>query len=677
MKSFRPDIEGLRALSITLVVAYHYCGTWLPGGYIGVDVFFVISGYLITHSLVDLQGTGQTLRQSLFTFWARRARRLLPNALLLLLAVSLVGALWLSDVALSRLGNDVKWAAAYSINWLYVLRAVDYLRWGESDASVLLNYWSLAVEEQFYLLWPLLLLTVWRRTPGGCERALRGAALLAAGLAAVSLGYALWLSQSRLTPAFFSSPARAWELLTGAALALQSRRAGGWPRVLRAGAAWAGLAAVMAAAVLMAPDSQHPGWITLLPVLGSVLLLGSLGNLDSDGALPLREWLGSAPLRALGARSYSIYLWHWPVLVLGTAWLPRGAAWGPALLLGVSLLLAELAFRAVESPARWRWGGGLPAGRVLLLALTGSTLVALAGLALHEIAERSARSGALSTLSRGVAGLPPLRQLQADLPVVYANGCHLGVPQQAPAEGCRLSGTADVPAVLLFGDSHAAQWVPALQPVAAAHGQALLVWTKSGCPSADITVWIAAAGGIYRECDAWREAVFGRLAALRPALVVVSNLIDDDTVVVDRASGQKLRGAAASVAFEAGLVRTLRRLHDAGVPVVLMRDNPRPRKDVLDCLYASADPALCARKRSDALPGDALDLRAARAAAVPVWDLGESICGPQSCPVVTSTGSPPRVHVVYRDDNHLSASFAGTLAPALARQWALQPVQAR
>ena len=666
MKSFRPDIEGLRALSIAFVVTYHYAGAWLPGGYVGVDVFFVISGYLITHSLLDQQVPGQTLQQSLFSFWARRARRLLPNALLVLVVVSVLGALLLPDVALSRLGSDLAWAAAYSINWLYVLRSVEYLRWGETDASVLLNFWSLAVEEQFYLLWPLLLLTVWRRAGDGGERALRAATWLAAGLGLLSLAYALWLSQSRLTLAFFSSPARAWELLAGAALALQSRRRCAWPPALGAAAAWLGLAAVVAAAGTMSSGSQHPGVITLLPVMGTVLLLGGLG---AEPATALRGWLGSAPLRALGARSYSLYLWHWPVLLLGTAWLPQGETWAPLVLLAVSVLLAELAYRAVECPARWRWGRGTPDGRVLLLALACSAVVACAGLALRDLAEDSTRAVAWPMAPRGMAGLPTLRQVKNDLPVVYANGCHLDVARVAPADDCRLGGTADAPAVLLFGDSHAAQWVPALQAAAAANGQAVVSWTKSSCPSADVTVWSTATRGLYRECDAWREAVLSRVVGMRPALVVVSNLIDGETVLVDRATGRQLRGAAAAAAFEVGLERTLRRLQLAGVPVALIRDNPRPRREVLDCIYSSPDPARCGRARADALPADGLDVRAARAAGVVVWDLSDDICGPRSCPAVVFSNKSKVPQVVYRDDNHLTATFAATLGGELARRW--------
>jgi peptidoglycan/LPS O-acetylase OafA/YrhL len=662
MTAFRPDIEGLRALSIVTVVIYHYAPTWLPGGFVGVDVFFVISGYLITHSLLDQHTPGGALSSNLFSFWARRARRLLPNALLVLTAVSVVGALWINDVALSRLGSDVAWAAGYAINWLHVVRSVDYLRWDETHASVLLNFWSLAVEEQFYLLWPVLLLALWRCA--GEERALRAAIALAAAASMLSLVYMLALSPG-ITFAFFASPARAWELLAGATLALYSRRAKGWPPDWNVAAAWAGLAGVLGAAAMMSPTSQHPGWITLVPVLGTVLLIGGLHR--HPGA-PLARWLASAPMRAVGARSYSIYLWHWPVLVLGAAWWPQRTLDSRLLLLVVSLLLAEIAYRFVESPARWRWGRGAATSRVLLFALVGSFLLLTCGTGLRWVAESSARVGRLAAAPHGIAGLPALATVQKDLPIVYANGCHLGVAPVEPADGCHL-GPADASAVLLFGDSHAAQWVPSVQPVAAARGLALLAWTKSSCPSADVTIWNPAARGPYRECDVWREAVFARLASVRPALVIVSNLVDDTTEIVDRTNGRTLSGPEASAAFDAGLVRTLTRLQAAGMTVVLLRDNPRPRHDVIACLYSTSDPSRCERPRNQAIPSMARDASAALAVGVPVWDLNSAICWQLSCPVVVMLADPPRVQVVYRDDNHLTASFASSLAPALEQAW--------
>ncbi|MBP6320106.1 MAG: acyltransferase [Rubrivivax sp.] len=662
MSAFRTDIEGLRALSIALVVVYHYAGPALPGGFVGVDVFFVISGYLITHSLQGAHRPGERLRDELFGFWARRARRLLPHALAVLAAVAAAGALWLDDVAASRLGSDVGWAAGYAINWLYVLRAVDYLRWGETDASVLLNFWSLAVEEQFYLLWPVALLLLWRSTGVDRLRARRWAVAGALGLAVASFAWALWLGQTRLALAFFASPARAWELLAGASLALQQRGGAALPARWAGGVALAGLGAVLVAAFGLSHDSPHPGWLTWLPVGGAVALIAGLGA--APGSVLARVF-GSAPLRALGARSYAIYLWHWPVLMLGNAlWADRSVL-SRLVWLALSVALAEAGFRGVESPARWRWAQGWPAPRLLRWALAGSAVVVLAGFGLRHAADAGGWSQRQA--------LPPLAQVQNDLSVVYANGCHLGVEATVPAANCRLGEGAAT--LLLFGDSHAAQWVPALLPAAAARGHAVLAWTKSSCPSADVTVWNPAARGPYRECDAWREAVFARLAEARPAFVVVANLDDAASEFVDRATGVRLSGPAAAAAFDAGLQRTLQRLRAAGVPAVLLRDNPKPRKDVLNCLYRGGGAgagAACDRPRAEALPAEGADGRAARATGTPLWDLADAACGPTACPALR-TGADGRTLVVYRDDNHFGARFVVTLAPVLGRAWDAAP----
>lgn len=668
---FRADIEGLRAVAVLLVVAYHYVPGLLPGGYVGVDVFFVISGYLITLSLLDVRARAGTGRQGLALFWARRARRLLPNALLVLAMVSVLALVLLSDVALRRLGSDVAWASAYSINWLFVARSVDYLRWGETHSSVLLHYWSLAVEEQFYLAWPLLLFVALRGARTS-DKSLRHASWLAAVLAALALGYCLWLSNGQLTLGFFSAPARAWELLAGAWLALRSHQ--GEPALRWEGArsahavAWVGLAAIVGAACLFSIDTTHPGLLTVVPVLGAMLLVAST---PVGAEVAVRRWLGSAPMRYLGARSYSLYLWHWPVLVLGQAALPTGEPWAVLLLVALSFLLADAAYRLVETPARFRWAQGANARQVLLMALAGSAALVLVGLATRELAERGARGRLRPAAAVAAPALPPLRRLLNDLPSVYAKGCHLGVEPTEPAPHCRFGSGAT--AVLLFGDSHAAQWLPPLEVVTAAQGQALVAWTKSGCPSADVSVWNAAARGPYHACDRWREAVFHRLATLKPSLVVVANLIEDATVLIDRRSGERLRGAAAEAEFQAGLVRTLQRLRASGTMVVVIRDTPRPRGDVIECLYASPDPRRCERTRRDATAAAPLDVRAASVAGVPLWDFADNICRAESCPVYL----PSQALVVYRDDNHLSASFARSLAPALAQRWPSLPTQGR
>jgi len=450
-------------------------------------------------------------------------------------------------------------------------------------------------------------------------------------------------ARSSLTAAFHASPLRAWELL-----------------------AWAGLMALGMSALHFDHETSHPGWITLVPVGASALLIAALGA--SPGSLPARG-LGSLPARVLGARSYSIYLWHWPVSVLGgELWPQLEGAWRALALLSLSLLLAEAAYRWVEIPARWRWARGARPSAWLAAALLASSVLVAAGIGLGHVARERGLSAQPRVADRP-AGLPPLAWTQADLPVVYANGCHAGIEATAPGPACRLGGTANGPTVALLGDSHAAQWAPPLLQVAGARGVAVLAWTKSGCPMVDVPVWNAAARARYLECDRWREAVLAELARQRPAAVFVSNLMDDATVVVDPASGRALRDAEAAAAFDSALERTLRRLRGLGLQVVLIRDTPRARTDVLGCLYSQPNPRACERRRAEAAPADARELRAAAGAGVPTWDFSEAICGPHTCPVFMENVR----RSVYRDAGRLSATFAASLAPAVAARWAATP----
>lgn len=664
--TFRPDIEGLRALSILFVLVYHLFPAVLPGGYVGVDVFFVVSGYLITLSLIDIRARGLGLGASLATFWARRARRLLPNALLVLVVVSLTGWWVLSDFAIKRLGSDVFWSATYSVNWLYVLRSLDYLQWDDSRISVLLNYWSLAVEEQFYFVWPAVLLLVLRVHGPDDGRRRRRAIGVAAALAGLSFAYCLVLSSSHLTLSFFSSPARAWELLAGATLALwSSSRARPGPevrrgRVLAEAGVVASLIAMACAALAFGEDTPHPGWATLLPVGGAlgVIAFGAASRLGQRA-------LGCLPMRAVGSRSYSIYLWHWPVLVLGRQWL-GATPLDSFLILAVALLLAELAYRYVELPARFRWGPGLSARSVLVAAAVSSAGVAALGFGLRAAGAGNVRE--LLALKPGaVAGARPalqLRQAASDLPENYRLGCHLALEQVEQGE-CTFGDTRSTRSAVLFGDSHAAQWLPALDVAAKTVGFRLHAWTKSSCPSASVSVWNQMAKGPYRQCDDWREQVFRRIESEQPAIVFLSNLVEDATALAPRSGSRPIRGRDAQQAYQEGLEQTIRRLRAAGATVVVIRDTPRPRPDIMDCLASTTDARKCELGRAEATLSAPLDARAAESAGARTWDFTDQICPGSRCPV---SGGPDGL-LVYRDSNHLTARFVASLAPEAARRW--------
>ena len=339
---YRPEVDGLRAIAVILVILFHARLPLAPGGFVGVDVFFVVSGFLITGLLAqELQATG-TVR--LVGFWARRARRILPAAILVLFASLALAAPVLEPLQRVAALRDFAAAAVYILNWFLARRATDYFDI-ETDPSLYLHYWSLSIEEQFYVVWPLLILAAifiaskYRRPPR----------LIALSIAVTAASFALcvYLSSRNQPLAFFGTLSRAWELSLGATVALIKL-----PHLsarVRARLCGVGLIAVLVAGAAFTESMTFPGAAALLPTVGTALILA--GGRDVPIGGPLDKALGSTVPVYLGKRSYSWYLWHWPVLLIG------GAIFGsnPLTVTGlvvVSLLLADLTYRFVEQPFR-------------------------------------------------------------------------------------------------------------------------------------------------------------------------------------------------------------------------------------------------------------------------------------------------------------------------------------
>ncbi len=334
----RRDIEGLRALAVIAVIAYHAGVPLTGGGFVGVDVFLVISGFLITSLLLtEWDGSG---RISLTRFYARRARRLLPISAAVLAATGLASVIWLEPTRLDELGVDILAASGFAVNLVLAGRGTDYLA-AELAPSAIQHYWSLAVEEQFYVLWPALILIalrLGRRTAVGAVVALTAASALASAL----------LTGPHPTWSYFGLHTRAWELGLGALLAVTltaTRRA---PENLRAGLGWIGLVAIGIAIATFDRVEHFPGTWAALPVIGAALVLIS----GDDNPRGVARLLRLSPLQWAGSRSYSLYLWHWPALVIGAAAIGREP--GPlatVALVATSIALAEIGFRLIENPS--------------------------------------------------------------------------------------------------------------------------------------------------------------------------------------------------------------------------------------------------------------------------------------------------------------------------------------
>ena len=329
---FRPDIEGLRGIAVLIVVLFH-CGIpGFSGGFVGVDVFFVLSGYLITGLLVaEIQKTSEL---SLLQFYARRARRLLPASALTLVVTILLGAIILAPSELDLVGHAARAAALYSSNIFFDKNAGDYFA-PNVRSNPLLHTWSLAVEEQFYLFWPLLILLglrVWR--------SMKSLVTVLSGLTIISLGTGVWFTANGGTFAFYELPARAWEFGIGGLAVLLPRSTLKIPVGWWLAFGWLGILAILGSAHFILGDTSFPGWIALIPVMGTVaaLIAGTEHPRLGVGVL-----LYSDPLQMLGRLSYSWYLWHWPFLVFAAALLPHISIAGKTAAAAVSLTVAGIA----------------------------------------------------------------------------------------------------------------------------------------------------------------------------------------------------------------------------------------------------------------------------------------------------------------------------------------------
>ena len=556
---FRPDLEGLRAIAVVLVLLYHAGVAGFGGGYVGVDVFFVLSGFLITGLIVrELEATGTI---GLAVFYARRARRLLPAAALALAATVIASAIFLPPIRVGDVAADAAAAALYVSNIRFAMQATDYL--GSTQApSPLLHYWSLSAEEQFYLFWPALLLVATRLGWGSIPRL----AVMVGAVIAASLGLSLVLTQVSAPWAFYSLPTRAWELGIGALIAMAALRSVTLPRSAAAASAIAGVSMIVASGAIFDTGTPFPGTAALLPTAGAALVI--LAGLGTRLPLPSRL-LAVAPLRWLGRISYSLYLWHWPILVIPAAALGSDLPFLARIgLAAATIPIAAASQRWVEEPIRRGRFVGLRSRRSL--AAAGALTVVLAASSLAVSALAGAPAGVDATVDpdrqlRGALGSPrpdrgsthpgagPARpsaslgptvspsafpttapgpvppDLQPtiatardDLPGIYDDGCHADQLATDSPE-CVYGDAGSTHTLVLFGDSHAAQWFPALERLAIENDWRLISLTKALCAATDHPVWNGPLKRSYSECDAWRAAALERIASERPVIVVIAN----------------------------------------------------------------------------------------------------------------------------------------------------------
>jgi len=496
--AYRGDIDGLRAFAVALVVGFHAFPDQMPAGFIGVDIFFVISGFLITSIVAsDLNSNSFGLT----TFYLRRARRLLPALFVVLLASIIAGWFVLFPVDYGRLGRDVAAGSAFIAN-LFFFQDAGYFDTA-SELKPLLHLWSLGVEEQFYIVWPVLLIIVWRWRPGplrACYTVL-----------ALSFLCSLILSSTAPHAAFYLPVARFWELMAGAVLAIvadNARRDHASPRIeptichvvsnspaARESAAWLGVSLIVVALFTVTPSAGYPGWWALLPTVGTALLIYSGGT----------TWVGrTLSLRAvvyIGLISYPLYLWHWPILVfLRTIRFKEPTTIMRIVAIAAALLLAHWTYRFVERPIRFGRSSRLKP----ILAAISVASIGLIGLALYF------QNGLPSRFDASVQHLVHDYKLEARQD---RNGSclvdHFSRPRQEHS--------TEISTVILWGDSHAEHLISGLCELASNRPLEVLHFVSGGCPPV-----LKFKSGKVPDCESRNELALAAISRLTPQLVILA-----------------------------------------------------------------------------------------------------------------------------------------------------------
>jgi peptidoglycan/LPS O-acetylase OafA/YrhL len=634
---FRTDIQALRAIAVVAVILYHAHISFASGGYIGVDVFFVISGYLITSRLVRDARSG---KRSLVEFYARRARRILPVATLVLL-VTIVGArLFQNPLALRQTGIDIRSAAWFVSNIRFAHTGTTYLA-EAGPVPLVQQYWSLSVEEQFYLLWPVLVLCL-AAAAAWTSRSMRvflGAAL--AGIVGITFAISVASSKSDPIHAFFLLQSRAWEFGVGALLAVFAANLKPLARQFGELLLPLGLLAIVVPVVAYGSGTTWPGFHAAVPVLGTALVIAA-GLDGTRGAI--NGLLAVGPVQATGRYSYSLYLWHWPLVVLFVAKHSYSSSSVAVALIGTALL-SIASFHLVESPAqRSAWLRMRPAVSILL----GLALILVVTVASFALNSAKLDSGRPSGAAPHVPGAPPvpIDFVPSDLSPSLDKGTSAFDPNAESNVTCRKLGQCSYGSpnastrVVLFGDSHAGQWTAALRVLADQNGWRVDRFTRGGCS--------ALAGSAARPgCRSWINATWKTIDQIKPALLILS----EETVHLpaNRERFRNLRLQAISRA-------------PAGTRVAIMSETPETKSNVPSCLathLTNTRPCEPKARAKWMLDVNAELATIARQSGATFVDATPMVCTATRCPAIAGN------ILVYRDYGHLTSTFVASRAPDL------------
>ncbi|MFV0372641.1 acyltransferase family protein [Microbacterium sp.] len=675
IRSFRPDVEGLRAVAVLTVVLYHAGVPALGGGYVGVSVFFVISGFLITlHLTQEVARTG-TIR--IGRFYARRARRLLPAAALVLITTVIVSWAMVSGLLGADVGVDAFWAAIFAANIRFALEGVDYQ--ANQEPSLVQHYWSLSVEEQFYLFWPVVILVVCVIGARLVPRVDRRVWIICA--IAVFGGFSFWYSQQLMaessTLAYFLMPSRAWELGLGALVAAGAP----WLvrlRMLQNGFVVAvGLVMILAASTVFNDETPYPGTASLLPTMGTALVIAA--GLRASTA-PEKFFLSRRPFQFIGRLSYSLYLWHWPALMLAPLILDqRMGVLENVIVCALALVLSMFSFVAIEEPFRTDARLQRSTGKSLLVgavAIALTAAVAVAALFAGPLPYRTGEAVSPADRDEIVAAVeaaaettkvpgnlsPSLDKASKDKPDLEAAdgiSCMVSLQESAvsaePGGSCVAGGTEDgSETVVLVGDSHAYQWMPALREIAKQRDWRLVSLTKGGCAFWDVELINTNLKRDFRECYQWRENALERIEEENPTTIITTAAIFNP------------RPGDFAERWVAGVSTGVDTLVGTGAEVIVLEDTPYPKVDIPTCLSRNmTNTPECVLTPEEAYSDNGRREASAAAAATAgatVIDPYRWFCTTSACPVIVGNT------VVFTDNSHVSSTYSTLLANVLGKE---------
>lgn len=603
-----PQIQGLRALAAILVTLFH--AHFVPGGFIGVDIFYVISGYLITNLI--LREVAKTGSLDLKAFYQRRIKRLLPTSFFVLILSAIIT--WIAYPAIVRdsIARDLIAASLYISNYLFAWWQNDYQNLNATP-SPFIHYWSLAVEEQFYLIWPIFILILTQ---------LKSRKKLIVGISvATLLSFVLSLYQTQVAPiwAFYSIFTRAWELGIGALLIfIPTNR--GTPKYLPL----LGFIAILYSALVFNETTPFPGYAALLPVLGTAILISCVKDwppiLNDSANNRFSQWLGRI--------SYPLYLWHWPALVIPSTTLGRALNMPEKILcIALTIVLAHLTHIWVEEPFRYKklsprtlYKGVAAAALTsvslgLIIAVTSSDLIKVKGLQNVEF-----------SFSR-----------VSERPKVYEDGCHVNY-RNSKSDECAYGDLKSKHTIVLYGDSHAAQWFPTLERIALDRHLKLISLTKSACPAVDV---VRNDQGAFKNslCRTWRKSSLERITKLAPDAVITSSYwyFNAPNQFKDRLAW-----------WSDGQKKLLAGLRQTSPHLIFIGDTPQPKLDIPSCLVARV-----VTKCDNAVPSPFRIVSGFARINPTTW-----LCDGR-CPAIR------KGIVAYRDASHISVEMALSLVSQL------------